>query len=257
MMRDNTSIKLMQKRGFWLYTKIVLLAVLIVSGSVTTVSAQSTSESNNYQASELQFGSGSNLDSCSASFCARATIGDAVSGVSKGEKTTATFGPVTPDEPLLEVIVETGPSDLGNLTTERTATKVMKVKVRSYLSDGYMLQIVGDPPKYGNHKLNAPATPVASQPGKEQFAINAVANTTPNIGANPIQVPSGEFSFGDVTDNYKTPNLFKYTSGQVVGRSLTESGQTDYTISMIINVANSTPAGHYSGDFAAVVIPEY
>ncbi len=245
----------MQIRRFRQCVIAVLVASLVI-GATPPVFAQ-TSESNNYQASELQFGSGTNLENCSASYCARASIGDVTAGVSKGEKTTAVFGPVTPDQPLLEVIVETGPSDLGTLSTEHTATKIMKVKIRSYLSDGYMLQIVGDAPKYGNHQLNTSSTPVASQAGKEQFGLNAVANTIPNIGANPLQVPSGEFSFGDVTDDYRTPNLFKYTSGDVVGRSLTESGQTDYTISMIVNVANNTPAGHYSGDFAAVVIPEY
>ena len=235
----------------------MLLAGAVVVGGATSVMAQ-TSSSANYQATETQFSSGATLESCSVQYCAKATIGDmAAGGKSAAGSTSAQFGTETPEEPLLEVIVDPGQSDLGELTTDKTSSKTMTVRIRNYLSGGYTLQIVGGAPKYGNHTLATPSSPTASKPGTEQFAINAAANTAPNIGAAPLQVPSNQTSFGKVEDNYKTPNLFKYLSGEVVGRSLTESGRTDYTISMIVNVSNSTPAGHYSGDFSAVVIPVY
>lgn len=247
----------MRKRRLWNYSRCaVLVAVLIIGGSTRTAYAE-TSKSSNFQATEMQLGTGSSLDSCSTQYCAKASIGDIGGGSSKSNQGSASFGPVTNSDPLLEVIVETGQSNLGDLTTERTATKTMKVKIRNYLSEGYMLQIVGDPPKYGNHALNTPSSPTASRAGTEQFAINVAANTTPSVGAAPLQVPSGQISFGQADDDYKTPNLFKYTSGDVVARSLSASGQTDYTVSMIVNVSNTTPAGHYTGDFAAVVIPVY
>lgn len=247
----------MRKRGQRLSIKLALLAVVIVGIQANTVAAE-TSKSDNYQTTDTQFGPISGTQNCSTAYCAQASIGDMSAGGSKSVTgSSAKFGSVTDANPLLEVIVDPGTSELGTLTTERTATKTMTVRIRSYLSDGYMLQIIGDPPKYGGHKLATPSTPVASAPGTEQFAINAVANTTPNVGAGPVQVPSSEFSFGVVNDGYKTPNLFKYTSGDVVAHSTTESGQTDYTISMIINISNATPAGHFSGDFSAVVIPQY
>lgn len=230
--------------------------MLIISGAAPVMAE--TSNSSSYQVSEMQFGSGSTLESCSEQYCARTSIGDMTSGGgSSSAGGTATFGPIADTEPLLEVIVDPGESNLGDLTTERTATKTMTVRIRNYLSDGYMLQIVGTPPKYGNHTLNTPSTPTASSPGTEQFAINAAANTSPNVGAGPVQVPSNQLSFGVVDDDYQTPNLFKYVSGDVVARSLSESGRTDYTISMIVNISNSTPAGHYTGDFSAVVIPVF
>jgi len=128
------------------------------------------------------------------------------------------------------------------LTTEKTATKTMIVRVRNYLSDGYTLQIVGSPPKVGGHTLATPTTPTGVHPGTEQFAINAVANTSPNVGADPLQVPSNQTSFGVVTDNYRTPNVFKYASGDVIARSSSASGQTDYTVSMVVNISNATPS---------------
>lgn len=245
----------MRKRGLRRLVKLALLAVVIISSHVGTALAE-TSKSSHYQTSETQFGPISNTQNCSTSYCAQASIGDITAGDSKSVAgSSAKFGTVTDANPLLEVIVDPGLSNLGTLTTEHTATKTMTVRVRTYLSDGYMLQIVGDPPKYGGHTLATPTTPTASTPGTEQFAINAVANSTPNIGANPVQVPSDQFSFGVVNDNYKTQNLFKYSSGDVVAHSVTESGQTDYTISMIINISNATPAGHFAGDFSAVAIP--
>lgn len=248
----------MQKRGLWQSVKMVLLAALIVSGSVTGTALAETSNSSHYQATETQFGSSSDLESCSDQYCAKASIGDMTEGgKSTGGTTSAAFGSITNSDPFLEVIVDPGVSNLGVLTTEQTASKTMNVRVRSYLSNGYMLQITGNPPKFGNHTLHTPSTPTASSPGTEQFAINAVANTSPNIGAAPLQIPSEQISFGVVDDDYRTPNLFKYTSGDVVARSLTESGRTDYTISMIVNIYNSTPAGHFTGDFSAVVIPVF
>ncbi|MBI3889045.1 hypothetical protein HY312_00500 [Candidatus Saccharibacteria bacterium] len=246
----------MRNLSLWRYWSALLLVGVILVGSTGTVFAQ-TSTSNSYQMTESQFGVGSNKESCSGQYCARTSIGDIASGNSKSPKTTAAFGPVTPDEPLLEVIVDPGVSNLGDLTTEETATKTMTVRIRNYLSEGYTLQITGEPPSYKGHKLKTNSTPTASNPGTEQFGINATANTTPSVGANPLQVPSNEFSFGEVNTAYSTPNLFKYTSGEVVARSEKESGRTDYTISMVVNISNSTPAGHYNGDFSAVVVPIY
>lgn len=245
----------MRKQRLWDVPRLVLVAALIVVGTAGSAFAQ-TSSSTNYKMTESDFNSGASLNSCSATYCAKATIGDIGAGSSKSTN-TASFGSVTPDVPLLEVIVDPGVSNLGTLSSETTATKTTSVKIRNYLSDGYTLQIIGDPPSYAGHKLKTSTTPTASTPGTEQFAINVVANTTPNVGAAPVQVPSNQFSFGTVAPNYATANLFKYASEDVVAKSLTSSGQTEYTISMIINIANNTPAGHYKGEYSAVVIPAY
>jgi hypothetical protein len=234
-----------------------VLVLALVIGSQPNVVFATTASSSNYQVTETQFGATSSAQNCSGQYCARASIGDMSAGDSASATYSAKFGSITNSDPLLEVIVDSGVSDLGVLTTEKTATKTMVVRVRNYLSDGYTLQIVGGAPKYGGHTLSTPTTPVSSTPGTEQFAINASANTTPSVGAAPAQVPSGQFSFGVVDANYSVPNLFKYTSGEVVAHSNSSSGETDYTISMIVNISNATPAGHYSGDFAAIVVPVY
>lgn len=231
---------------------VVLAAAIVAIGARPVVAEISTSP--NYQMTETQFNAGTSLNSCSGNYCAQATLGS----MGTGSTGTAQFGPITPDRPALEVIVEPGTSYLGVLTPEDTATKTMIVKVRSYLSNGYFLQITGSPLKYGSHTLATPGSPTASVAGTEQFGINAVANTAPReLGANPVQVPSSDFAYGEVLASYATPNQYMYQSGDTVARSLTASGQTEYTISMIINVAANTPAGLYTSDFSAVVIPMY
>lgn len=244
------------RRVIWGVVAAIAVGVMAVSAHVV-VRAAPTSTSENYQMTEMQFGGGSTLESCSGEYCAQATIGDMAAGESSNESTAATFGSNTPDQPLLEVIVDPGVTDFGVMETTKTSSKTMVVRVRNYMSDGYMLQIVGEPPKYGDHALATPKTPTPSTPGREQFAINVAANTTPAIGANPVQVPSSDMSFGYAEENYATANRFMYKSGDVVARSDSSSGRTDYTISMIVNVSADTPAGHYSGDYSAIVIPVY
>jgi hypothetical protein len=256
IMNDNNQIKLMQKRRLWRYLKPMLLAGFIVIGGSGTALAI-TSSSDTYKMTEGKFGAGSTLQSCSDQYCAKASIGDLAASSSSVGGGTATFDPIEGNDPRLEVIIDPGVSNLGVLTAETTATKTSVVRINNYLVGGYTLQIVGDPPKFGTHTLATLSSPTASAPGTEQFGINAVSNTAPNVGTDPAQLPSGVATFGVVDGAYNTPNLFKYASEGVVARSSAKSGRTDYTISMIVNISNATPAGHYAGDFAVVVIPAY
>lgn len=213
-----------------------------------------TSTSPNYQMVESEFGATTSEKTCSVQYCATVSIGELGNANSL---TTPEFGTANYSEPTIEMIVTSDESDLGTLTTERTATKTVLVKIRNYQTGGYQLQIVGDAPKFDGHTLATPSSPTASQQGTEQFGINVVANTSPRVGENPVQVPAGAATFGEPTDNYATADMFMYGNGDVIARSTQDSGGTDYTVSMIINISNQTPAGHYSGDFSVVVIPGF
>lgn len=260
----NYRVKLMQNGqtrrylavGSLLMLGALLLGVLLLSASFfsLSVSAESSSSSKNYQMVEGQFGIGSSDDSCSGDYCSKTTIGEL--GATSSE-TTASFGTAKYSEPVLQMIVSSETSDLGILTTEKTATKTMSVKIRNYLSGGYTLQIVGDSPVYNGHHLDTPKTPTASQPGTEQFGINVVANTTPAVGANPVQDTDGDDVFGKVMAGYDEANMFMYQSGDAVAKSVSNTGGTDYVISMVVNISSSTLSGRYSGDFSAILIPSY
>lgn len=236
---------------------LVLMSAVVAIGFDPSAVLAETSNSASFQATEMQFGSGGTLESCSGEYCAQASIGAMSPDGQSVSPSTSAFGAIASDEPLLEVIVDSGESNLGNLSTEKTATKTMVVRVRNYLSNGYIMQVVGDSPSFQQHQLKNPAAPSVSKPGSEQFAINLVANSAPNVGDNPAQIPSDELIFGSVEPNYDQANMFMYRPGDVVARSHSTFGRTDYTISMIVNIANSTPVGHYAGDYGVVVTPVY
>ena len=113
--------------------------------------------------------------------------------------------------------------------------------------------INGAPPTNGGHALATPAVPTASQVGVEQFGVNLRTNTTPAIGADPVQVPDDTFSFGMPGTNYNIPNYFMYQSGDAVAYSNRSSGQTNYTLSMVANSSELTPGGTYTTALNVVV----
>jgi len=245
-----------QKRGVSYYSRVVslLLALLFVIGGSIPVSATSSS-SNNYEVVETEFNG--NEEQCSGQYCARSSIGDLSISGTTGAGSTATFNNLTENEPLLEVIVEAGESSVGTLSPDQATTKTVIVKVRSYLTGGYIMQLSGEPPKFGDHVIDAMSTAAASDPGTEQFGINLVDNSSPNAGANAVQVPADQLTFGVVDGDYDNANQFKYVSEDVLASSTLDWGQTNYTITMLVNVSKLTPAGHFSGDYGVIVTPYY
>ena len=230
---------------------------LLLSTQIEPVTAQ-TSRSMHFEASETEFGAGSSLESCSGAYCAQASIGTSSGMTGEEGEFTAAFGPLSDEsEPMLEVIIEPGESNLGTLSPDSTAHRTMKVHVRSHLAGGYMLQLMGHPPRYEEYELATSASPVASIPGTELFGVNVVANTTPQVGEDPEIELEDDLLEGVLQPDYETPNRFAYTDGDVVARTEAESSQIRYTISMIVNVGGQTPAGHFASDFSAVVTPVF
>jgi hypothetical protein len=119
------------------------------------------------------------------------------------------------------------------------------------------MQMVGEPPTQGTHELSPIPTPTTSHQGAEQFGINLVANTAPEVGDDPLQTPAKQGDFGTPTLEYSYPNLFKYVSGDTIASSQFETGETQYTMSMIMNVSSNTPLGRYGGLFSVVVVPVF
>lgn len=240
---------------------IIVASVVLCVAFVGTASAAAPSESSlsspNYMVTEAQFGTGASINDCSDNYCANVSVGNTAAGLMESSSFRARAGGATSDEPLLEVAASGGFANLGTLDPTRTATFSMAVSVRSYLTGGYVIQITGDPPGYGSYQLPRLEEPTFSSAGVEQFGINLVANQSPKVGADPVQVPSSDISFGRVVDSYAQPDKFMYKDGDIVAFSETDSGRTDYTISMILNITNATPKGWYTSIFSAVVVPVY
>lgn len=239
------------------YVLVLLLSLMMVMGVVGTAAATQTSTSPHYSVTETQFGSGSQTQQCSSSYCAKSSAGDTAVGNASSSSFSAQLGSNTTDEPLLEVLVTGGNQDLGVLETSTTATATAQIKVRNYLMQGYAIEMAGSPPKYGNHTLSPLTVPDTSQPGKEQFGMNLVANNTPHIGTDPVKVPLGDSALEYISAGYSNANQYKYIDQDIVAENMTASGETHYTISMILNISGVTPGGRYTSNFSAVVVPFY
>lgn len=223
----------------------ISIFVLILSPATTEVMAQ-TRQSPNYQLDEVFIGPGGTTESGSNNYDLRGTLGDIGAGESSSPGYNLLAGYTTDAAPTLIFRVNSVVIDLGILSAGETKTGTATFSVGSYNADGYVVQTVSPPPTYEGRSLNPITSASSSQTGTEQFGMNLVANTDPaNIGANPVQIPDSSFSFGYVATGYDTPNQYQYNEGDVLARSDSSSGVTDFTLSYIANISNTTPSGEY------------
>lgn len=238
----------------------ILLATLFLPSFfvVTSVSAQYTGT--NYKIEEAQVGAaGGDNDLQSGAYRGRAGVGDTAVGIVNGGTYQAVGGFTTSDIPELEISVNTPTLNLGNASVSAPLTGTANFGVRVYLASGYVVYTRGGPPaQESGYTMTGMTTTGTSSPGTEQFGINLVANTSPaSFGVLPQQLPDASFSFGSVAANYNTANNFRYVEGEAIAQSTQSSGVTNYTISYLVNIRNTTPAGLYTMNHQTVVVATY
>ena len=228
---------------------ILSIGAMIVMPSMV-YAAQYQSASGHYQVNEVFFGSGGALNDCSSTYCAKESIGETAVGETNSSHYEAHAGFNTDRQPFLQFIVTSSSTNIGILNTGSATTSTGTFSVEAYLSSGYQVVTVSNPPMDGSYTMQALTTPTASSPGTEQFGMNLAANTSPSsIGANPVQVPNNSISFGQVSTSpvdYYIPNEYVYVPGSPIAYSSQSSGITDYTISYLYNVSSTTPGGSYT-----------
>jgi hypothetical protein len=242
---------------------VVFLAIAISIILPATALAQYTSP--NYQSNEIFFGSGGDVDSSSPNYQAQSSIG--ALGVGNFSSTTyqAFAGFLTPNEPFLELGIDTSLVNLGTLDASSTKTGTANFHVRAYIDSGYSVQTMSQTPKYTSgtqtHFLTNMASQGSSTAGTEQFGINLKHNTSPaTFGTDPSPQPDGTFATGIAAPGYDTANQYKYNVNDTIVRTPSGSsgwGQTNYTIAYIANINQLTPAGSYTMIHDLVVIATY
>jgi hypothetical protein len=240
-------------------TLSLMLAIIFTLLSASSVYAQYTSP--NYKAEETFFGSGGELDASSSSYKAQSSVG--ALGVGYGSSPTsyqAYSGFLTPNEPFLEMTVNTALVDLGVLDSTAAKTGTSTFTIRAYTNSGYTVATVSQPPKTSTGVTLTPmASQGASTVGTEQFGINLKANTSPaTFGSDPTLQPDASFANGQAATGYNTANQYKYNAGDVIAQTNTSGwGQTTYTISYIGNISGITKAGNYSMVHDLIVVATY
>lgn len=234
--------------------KTLLLSMLaVLLWPVGLVMAQHASPS--YRIEESFIGPGGLLDSGSDNYSLRASLGDTGIGNSASDSYQIYGGYTTTDLEYLEVFVPNLTVDLGLQSPNATAHGSATFYVRSYLSHGYVVTTMSQPPSNsGGDDIDGLPAPAIPTVGQEEFGINLTSNTIlGGFGATPDQIPDNSFSFGFVASDYNTPDEFKYVPGDIIAQSNSSSGVTEYTISYIMNIAPLTPAGQYVMDHDLVV----
>jgi hypothetical protein len=238
--------------GYRIYLQaFISLAVLLAIGGQQLVSAQGGA-SDNYRIDESFIGPGGNLESESDAYkleAGQSSLGNpGGAGEAGSDNFTIQSGATTTADPRLSCSITSGALNFGSLSSGATTTATATFNVLNYTSYGYNVSLLGGSLSNGSHTLAPMSTTGPSEVGTEQFGINLKANTNPTVGAEPVQVPSSSFSFGSPTANYGTANNFRFVPGETIAAAAKSSGQTDYTVSYIVNAANTTPGGRYTGN---------
>jgi hypothetical protein len=231
--------------------KIKLHIVRIFAGVMLfmplPVLAQSSS-SPNYQVDETFFGVGGELDQSSTNFRSRSTVGELGIGMTESALYRAYAGFNTTDEPYIEFVVTGDNIDLGYLDPAQASTAVGTFYVRAWQAGGYSVRTESDPPTNqsgSGYQLTELSSPTASSPGTEQFGINLVDNSDPDVGVDLVQSPDGTFSFGQVAPDYAAANSFVHNKGDIIAFAQESSSVTIYTVSYLFNISEITPSGQY------------
>lgn len=132
--------------------------------------------------------------------------------------------------------------DFGELRSNQTYTASSEIQARTNAFFGYSITVTGTTMTSGIRSIPAITTPTESFRGVGQFGINLAANSSPDIGADPV----GPGINGNVVAPYNTPNKFMFNNGDTVATSDNVTRTRKYTASYVLNVPANQPPGVYS-----------
>lgn len=235
---------------------------LLVAVAWPAIVAAQQSQSTNYSVDEVFFGTGGELEACSAGYCSKQAAGETAVGATNSTNYGAQAGFNTNREEYLSLYVDNTSTNLGILSAGTPATTTGTFSVSAYLASGYVISNGSDPPRSGPNFLNNLTSPTASVPNSEQFGINLVQNTVgcgapANFGADPTQTPDNTFGFGSAASGYNTCGQFKYVKGDTIAAATRSSGITNYTVSYLYNISNATKSGEYVFNHTLVATATY
>ncbi len=133
-------------------------------------------------------------------------------------------------------------TELGELKPDTTLMAQSQMAVGTNATGGFAITVDGIPLAAGTNVIDAMSTMEPSQQGKNQFGINLVANTTPEVGHDP----EGIWNNATPTPDYGITNEFKYQAGDVVASSPNVSLMQKFTVSYIVNSSPSLKPGVYA-----------
>lgn len=180
-------------------------------------------------------------------FCTGATVGT-TSGVP--DCSTSTTGAISFNQLF-------SPTD--------TATATSQMAASTNAGSGYSITVNGTTLTSGSNTITAMGTSTTGVRGNGQFGLNLKANTiatsTPAIGTEVAPAANGTNYRGQAVTGYNTIDNFKFTTADPVADSANGgAGGTDaqiFTVSYIVNVPGSQPAGTYTTTLTYICTPTF
>lgn len=188
-------------------------------------------------------------------FCTGETIG-LVSGVP--DCATATNGAISFNQLF-------SPTD--------TATASSQMVASTNAGAGYAIAVHGTTLTSGSNTIAPIGATAAGIRGVSQFGLNLKANTTATsatpVGSEVAVASNGTNYRGQAADDYKVIDNFKYVSGNTVANSYSNGNDLDaidtpggsdaqiFTVSYIVNVPGSQPAGTYTTTLTYICTPTF
>ena len=148
-----------------------------------------------------------------------------------------------------------------------TATATSQMAASTNAGAGYVITVNGPTLTSGSNTVAGMGTTeaIAGIHGVSQFGLNLKANTTATstlaVGSEIATASNGTNYRGQAATNYNTIDKFKFTSGEAVANSANGgAGGSDaqiYTVSYIVNVPGSQPAGTYTTTLTYICTPTF
>ncbi len=146
-----------------------------------------------------------------------------------------------------------------------TATATSQMAASTNAGSGYIISVNGTTLTSGSNTIPAMASSTTGVRGTGQFGLNLKANTTatsnPAIGTEVAPAANGTNYRGEAVGGYATVDNFKYVTGNTVADSANGGASgTDaqiFTVSYIVNVPGSQPAGTYTTTLTYICTPTF
>ena len=146
-----------------------------------------------------------------------------------------------------------------------TATSTSQMAASTNAGSGYNITVSGPTLTAGSNTITAMASAGVGIHGVSQFGLNLKANTvatsTIAIGNEVNPAANGTNYRGQAITPYNTVDTFKYITGDSIANSANGGALgTDaqiFTVSYIVNVPGSQPAGTYTTTLTYVCTPTY
>jgi hypothetical protein len=128
----------------------------------------------------------------------------------------------------------------GELSSSQTKYMTSQYSGATNDPGGYSTSLTGITMTSGSNFIPALNLPTNSQVGVSQFGMNLRANSIPGVGNDPSGVGTSA-----IAPDYASPNQFTFKD-QVLSSSNTSTDFNLFTVSYIVNITGSQPAGIYN-----------